>query len=36
MPEPIAFTSHFKVKEGKLECLKGHAQMMIDLIESDE
>ena len=35
MSEPIVFISHFKVKEGKLEDLKGHAQMMIELIKPE-
>jgi hypothetical protein len=33
MSEPIVFISHLKVKEGKLEGLKGHTQMMIELIK---
>jgi len=30
MSEPIVFISHFTVKEGKLDGLKQHAQMMND------
>jgi len=36
MSEPIVFISHFKVKEGKLEGLKAHAQMMIELINAEK
>jgi quinol monooxygenase YgiN len=36
MSEPIVFISHFKVKEGKLEGLKGHAQMMVELIKAEK
>jgi quinol monooxygenase YgiN len=36
MSGPIVFISHFKVKEGKLEGLKQHAQMMIELINSEK
>src|SRR3990172_414907 len=36
MSEPIVFISHFKVKEGKLEGLKAHAQMMIELIKAEK
>jgi len=34
MSGPIVFISHFKVKEGKLEGLKQHAQMMIEFINA--
>ena len=36
MSGPIVFISHFKVKEGKLKDLKGHAQMMIKLSKLHE
>ena len=36
MSEPIVFISHFKVKEGKLEGLKQHAQMMIEHIKAEK
>ena len=36
MSGPIVFISHFKVKEGKLESLKGHAQGMIELIKAEK
>jgi quinol monooxygenase YgiN len=36
MFEPIVFISHFKVKEGKLEGLKQHAQRMIELIQAEK
>jgi len=36
MSEPIVFISHFKVREGKLEGLKEHAQMMIELINAEK
>ena len=35
MSEPIVFIIRLKVKEGKLESLKGHAQMMIELIKPE-
>jgi hypothetical protein len=33
MSAPIVFISHFKVKEGKLEDLKGNAQMVIEFFK---
>jgi quinol monooxygenase YgiN len=36
MSEPIVFISHFKVKEGKLEGLKQHAQKMVELIKAEK
>jgi quinol monooxygenase YgiN len=36
MSEPIVFISHFKVKEGKLDGLKQHAQRMIELIKAEK
>jgi quinol monooxygenase YgiN len=36
MSEPIVFISHFKVKEGKLDGLKGHAQRMVELIQAEK
>jgi quinol monooxygenase YgiN len=36
MPEPIVFISHFKVKEGKLDGFKQHAQMMIEHIQANK
>ena len=36
MSEPIVFISHFKVKEGKLEGLKQHAKMMMELIKAEK
>jgi len=36
MTEPIVFISHFKVREGKLDGLKQHAQMMIELIKAEK
>jgi len=36
MSEPIVFISHFKVKEGKLEGLKQHAQKMVELIQAEK
>jgi hypothetical protein len=36
MSGPIVFISHFKVKEGKLEGLKQHAQMMMELIKTEK
>ena len=36
MSDPIVFISHFKVKEGRLEGLKAHAQMIIELIKAEK
>jgi len=36
MSEPIVFISHFKIKEGKLDGFKQHAQMMIELIKAEK
>jgi len=36
MSGPIVFISHFKVREGKLDGLKQHAQMMIELIQAEK
>ena len=36
MSEPIVFISHFKIKEGKLDGLKQHAQMMTELIKAEK
>lgn len=36
MPEPIVFISHFKVKEGKLDGLKQHSRMMMELIKAEK
>lgn len=36
MSEPIVFISHFKVKDGKLEGLKQHSQMMADHIQANK
>jgi quinol monooxygenase YgiN len=33
---PIVFISHFKIKEGKLEGLKQHAQKMVELIYAEK
>jgi quinol monooxygenase YgiN len=33
---PIVFISHFKVKEGKLDGLKQHAQMMVEHIQTEK
>jgi hypothetical protein len=32
MSGPIVFISHFKIKDGKLDGLKQHAQMMVEHI----
>jgi quinol monooxygenase YgiN len=36
MSGPIVFISHFKVKEGKLDSFKQHAQMMVEYIQSNK
>lgn len=36
MSGPIVFISHFKVKEGKLDGLKQHAQMMVEHIQANK
>ena len=36
MSEPIVFISHFKIKEGKLDALKQHTQMMIEHIKAEK
>lgn len=36
MSGPIVFISHFKVKEGKLERFKQHAQMMVEHIQTEK
>ena len=36
MSEPIVFISHFKIKEGKLDGLKQHAQMTREHIKADK
>jgi quinol monooxygenase YgiN len=36
MSGPIVFISHFKVKEGKLEGLKEHAQKIVELIRAEK
>jgi quinol monooxygenase YgiN len=36
MSGPIVFISHFKIKEGKLEGLKQHAQKMVELINAEK
>jgi len=36
MSEPIVFISHFKIKDGKLAGLKGHAQMMVEHIQANK
>jgi quinol monooxygenase YgiN len=36
MSGPIVFISHFKVKEGKLESFKQHAQMMSEYIQANK
>jgi quinol monooxygenase YgiN len=36
MAEPIVFISHFKVKEGKLDGLKQHHQMVVEQIKAEK
>ncbi len=36
MSEPIVFISHFKVKDGNLDGLKQHAQMMVEHIQANK
>lgn len=36
MSEPIVFISHFKIREGKLEGFKQHAQRMIEYLRANK